>query len=320
MAAAAARRKTVLITGCTDGTAGAALARQFHRRGLRVFATARKLENMRALAAMGIETLQLDVTDGTQIRAVVEAVREKLDDNMEKDNGGGGSSRSGRLDILVNNAGYWNLMPLADQGFDEARRMFEINYFGLLAVTQAFLPLLLPSSSFDTTTTKGAEAGGIIANVGSISALVPPPYQGVYASTKAAVAALSDVLRLELAPLGVRVVHIRAGGVASRFLEVESWKLPETSMYAGLAGLIECREHMGADMTARVMAPDEYARGVVADLLSGGGGAPPREIRRGSFVSVLMLAVGVGLRWMVERMLVRQSKVNTVRTPAKQVS
>ncbi|KXJ95771.1 hypothetical protein Micbo1qcDRAFT_100210, partial [Microdochium bolleyi] len=236
-------RKNVLITGCTDGTAGAAMARRFHERGCRVFATARKLKNMEALAAMDIETLELDVTDEKQIRSAVEIVH---DDDAS----------GGRLDILVNNAGYWNLMPLADQDLGEARRMFEINYFGLLAVTQAFLPLLLPPLS-STTDTKG----GLVANVGSISAIVPPPYQGVYASSKAAVAALSDVLRLELAPLGVAVVHIRTGSVATRFLEVESWKLPGGSAYGSLAGMIERREHMG-DVSSKAMTPDEYARRV----------------------------------------------------------
>ncbi|KAK6078655.1 short chain dehydrogenase [Seiridium cupressi] len=116
-------QKVVLITGCTDGSAGAALARQFQLRSCRVFATARQLEKMKALADLGIDTLVMDVSSQPQIDTAVETVRE---------------AAGGRLDILINNAAAFNLMPMADQNIDDARAMFDVNVFGLLAVTQSF--------------------------------------------------------------------------------------------------------------------------------------------------------------------------------------
>jgi len=324
--------KTVLITGCTDGTAGAALAKQLHLRGLHVFATARKTENMTGLAAMGIETLALDVTNGIQIQEVVATVRERI---LEKSNtttegeagGREGVEKEAKLDMLVNNAGYWNLMTLADQDLDAARQMFEINYFGLLAVTQAFLPLLVrtPVSSASPLVGKVLKTGGankhhsVIANVGSISSLVPPPYQGVYAASKAAVAASTNILRLELAPLGVKVVHILAGGLATRFLEVAAWKYEIGTASAAESGetttpyypraiqdKVETRSFMPDVNTA--MQPDEYAKRVVGDLLRVlDGGSKRRDMTRGSYISMVLFALRFGLGGLLENMFVKQS-------------
>lgn len=336
--------KTVLITGCTDGTAGAALARQFHLRGLRVFATSRKVENMAGLAAMGIETLALDVTSSQQIREVVAAVRERILGKSTRNAEEGGTEEEeeegdrneAKLDILVNNAGYWNLMTLADQDLNAARQMFEINYFGLLAVTQAFLPLLvrtpiISSSAGQVSKTKSGSKHhhSVIANVGSISSLVAPPYQGIYAASKAAVAASTNTLRLELAPLGVKVVHILAGGLATRFLEVASWKYdtdtntdtdaaaatPAAGITSGMASSyyprvirdkVETRSFMPDVNTA--MQPDEYAKRVVGDLLRTlDGGRKPGDVARGSYISMVLVALRFGLRGMLEKMFVNHS-------------
>lgn len=339
--------KTVLITGCTDGTAGAALARQFHLRGLRVFATSRKVENMAGLAAMGIETLALDVTSSQQIREVVAAVRERILGKSTRNAEEGGTEEEeeeeeegdrneAKLDILVNNAGYWNLMTLADQDLDAARQMFEINYFGLLAVTQAFLPLLvrtpiISSSAGQVSKTKSGSKHhhSVIANVGSISSLVAPPYQGIYAASKAAVAASTNTLRLELAPLGVKVVHILAGGLATRFLEVAAWKYdtntdtdadaaaatPAAGITSGMASSyyprvirdkVETRSFMPDVNTA--MQPDEYAKRVVGDLLRVlDRGRKPGDVARGSYISMVLVALRLGLAGVLEKMFVKQS-------------
>ncbi|KAK9418535.1 hypothetical protein SUNI508_08023 [Seiridium unicorne] len=215
-------QKVVLITGCTDGSAGAALARQFQLRGCRVFATARKLEKMKALAELGIDTLGMDVSSQPHIDTAVETVRE---------------AAGGRLDILVNNAAAFNLMPMADQNIDDARFMFDVNVFGLLAVTQSFLPLLIAA---------GGEA--VVSNVSSISAPSEPVFQGVYAASKAAVFAMSGVMRKEFVPLGVRVVTIMSGAVDTNFRDNSPWKVPRDSWYYGLADDIEGKKAAGLPM------------------------------------------------------------------------
>jgi len=83
-------QKSVLITGCSAGGIGDALAQSFHRRGLRVFATARNLSKIQHLKEMGMEVVELDVTDGGSVTSAVEHVK---------------ASTGGTLDILVNNAG-----------------------------------------------------------------------------------------------------------------------------------------------------------------------------------------------------------------------
>lgn len=278
-------QKVVLITGCSDGSAGAALARQFQLRGCRVFATARKLEKMKGLVELGIDTLVMDVTSRADIDAAVETVRKSV--------------AGGKLDILVNNAGAFNLMPLIDQNLDDARAMFNVNVFGLLAVTQAFLPLLL-----------AAGPGAVVANVSSISVTAEPAFQGVYAATKAAIFTMSGVMRQEFAPLGVRVVTIMSGAVDTNFRENSPWRVPEGSLYRGLAADIEAKastEGSGA------MAPDAYAKKVVGDLLH------PKQgpvIFRGKFATAVWVLTWFGWYGMVDSVNIRATKLDTVKVPA----
>ncbi|KAJ6526745.1 hypothetical protein B0H19DRAFT_1214742 [Mycena capillaripes] len=116
-------KKTVLITGCTDGGIGAALAKEFHSQGCRVFATSRRLETMSASSAPGIETLALDVTE-------ISAIKKTRDEISTR--------TGGKLDILVNNA------AVADMDMSAVRELFELNFFSSMCMVQEFLPLLSP--------------------------------------------------------------------------------------------------------------------------------------------------------------------------------
>jgi NAD(P)-dependent dehydrogenase (short-subunit alcohol dehydrogenase family) len=87
-------------------------------------------------------------------------------------------------------------MPLLDADLKESRRVFDVNYFGVLAVTQAFAPLLIQSK-------------GRVVNISSVAQFVPVPWLGVYNSSKAALGIYSDTLRMEMAPLGVKVINVR---------------------------------------------------------------------------------------------------------------
>ena len=121
--------KTVLITGSSEGGIGAALAKAFQKRSLRVFATARNPSKMASLSSLeNVVLLRLDPTSQESVQAAVEQVR--------KDTGG-------KLDYLVNNAGQTLMAPTLDFDIETAKRMYEINLWGALRVTQAFAPLVI---------------------------------------------------------------------------------------------------------------------------------------------------------------------------------
>lgn len=185
---------TILITGATAGI-GRYAALYFADRGYRVIATGRNRQALEALraegAARGIETVTLDVTDAASI---VQAVTQ-----VDQITGGQG------IDVLINNAGYGLAGAVEELTDEDLRAQFETNVFGLMAVTRAFLPGMRRRGS------------GRILNVSSIGGRVTFPLFGAYHATKYAVEALSDSLRMELRPFGVKVVLIEPGPIKSEF-------------------------------------------------------------------------------------------------------
>ncbi|NBA93379.1 SDR family oxidoreductase [Pseudomonas sp. R5(2019)] len=176
-----------LITGCSSGI-GRALAEAFKGAGYEVWATARKPEDVEHLQASGFVARQLDVNDSDALEHLAEALNQ----------------HSGGLDLLINNAGYGAMGPLLDGGVEAMRRQFETNVFAVVGVTRALFPVLRRSR-------------GLVVNVGSVSGVLVTPFAGAYCASKAAVHALSDTLRLELAPFGVRVMEVQPGAIASSF-------------------------------------------------------------------------------------------------------
>lgn len=250
----AANRKIVLITGCSAGGIGSALALEFHAQGHLVFATGRTPAKMAHLADTGIRTIQMDVTSDASIAAAVRAVVAHQEE--EKAGGGGGVAATPRLDVLVNNAGVNYLMPFADSDMARVRAVLDTNLTGVLAVTHAFLPLLVA-------------ARGVVGTIGSINQVLNPPFQVAYNASKSALAAIADTLRVELAPLGVRVVHIVTGAVRTTLLEHKDAagpdRLPQGSWYEAVRESIEKRTFLESP-ALRFMTPADYARQVVRDL------------------------------------------------------
>ncbi|MGE8177806.1 SDR family oxidoreductase [Pseudomonas fluorescens] len=176
-----------LITGCSSGI-GRALADAFKSAGFEVLATARKAEDVAILAAAGFTAVQLDVND--------EPALEQLSERINQQYGG--------LDILINNAGYGAMGPLLDGGVAAMQRQFETNVFAVVGVTRALFPVL-------------RRAKGLVINIGSVSGVLVTPFAGAYCASKAAVHALSDALRMELTPFGIRVMEVQPGAIASSF-------------------------------------------------------------------------------------------------------
>ena len=176
-----------LITGCSSGI-GRALAEAFKAGGYRVFAAARKGADLEALSGTGFTAIKLDVNDAADIARASERL----------------SAEAGRLDVLINNAGYGAMGPLLDGGAEAMRQQFETNVFSLVELTRACFPLLRASR-------------GLVVNIGSVSGVVVTPFAGAYCASKAAVHALTDALRLELAPFAIDVMEVQPGAIASSF-------------------------------------------------------------------------------------------------------
>ena len=134
--------KTVLITGCSHGGFGEAMAKVYHAKGFQVFATVRNMAKAGSLADYdGVEILELDVTSVESIRHCAQTVAKHT---------------GGRLDVLVNNAGVNAIVPLLDASLDEAKKVYDTNVWSVVAMVQAFAPMLM-------------QAKGVVCNISSVS-------------------------------------------------------------------------------------------------------------------------------------------------------
>ncbi len=185
-------QKSVLITGATDGL-GRAAALLLAKRGYRVFAAGRSAEKRTQLDALAkdqklpLETLELDVCDDASVKNVAAAVLAK----------------AGAIDFLINNAGVNFTAAVEDLRLEDWRRQFETNFFGVLRVTQAVVPHMRERRR------------GRIVMMSSVSGFVTAPTQGAYSSSKFALEAMSNALRLELCPFGVQVILIEPGYIVT---------------------------------------------------------------------------------------------------------
>ena len=242
--------QVVLITGCSTGI-GRAFAVEFAGRGHRVFASARRPETLDEIEGPRLEVLRLDVTDPESIANAIATVIE----------------RAGRIDIVVNNAGQPLFGPLAELPLESLRRVLDTNLVGLLAVAQAAFPFMADRGS------------GRIVNVGSVVGLLPTPWGGAYCTTKAAVHMLSEVLRLEVSPLGIDVIEVQPGGVESNIANrgvqgLEPYS-ERTSRYRSMAAAISKRASLSQVGATSAAA---FASDVVAAILRP---QAPRVIRAG---------------------------------------
>lgn len=183
------RQRTILITGCSSGI-GRATALEAAGRGHFVVATARKLASLSDLEGRpGIRTAELDVT--------VDASIERAVAGME--------AAEGRVDVLVNNAGYGQYGAVEDVSPEDWRAQYDVNLFGALAMIRAVLPSMRKA------------AAGTIVNVSSVAGKIAIPFAGPYCSSKHALEAMSDCLRIEVEGFGVRVVVIEPGPIGTKF-------------------------------------------------------------------------------------------------------
>ena len=176
----------VLITGCSSGIGGD-LAQRLAHSGYTVVATARKVESLN-----GLEVdlkLPLDVTRQDSVSQAVGYVIQQF----------------GRIDVLINNAGYAQIGAIEELSDDQVQKMYDVNVFGVMRMIRAVVPYM-----------RKQRAGQII-NISSIAAKMVTPVNGSYSSTKFALEAISDALRLELEPFNIHVILIEPGAIKTNF-------------------------------------------------------------------------------------------------------
>ncbi|RYY55842.1 MAG: SDR family NAD(P)-dependent oxidoreductase [Chitinophagaceae bacterium] len=178
--------KVWLITGCSTGF-GRELAKEVLSLGDNVVVTARNTNDISDIVDAypgNSVAVQLDVTNPAQVKAAVEKAY----------------AHFGRIDVLVNNAGIGYFGAIEESEEEEVRRMFEINFFGLAAVTKEVLPILRKQRS------------GVVVNISSIGGLVAFPAVGFYNASKFAVTGYSEALAKETAHLGIKVIVVAPSG------------------------------------------------------------------------------------------------------------
>ena len=192
------QEKSLLITGCSSGI-GHCAAHGLQQRGYRVFATARRMEDVERLRNEGLEALRLDLEDSNSIEEAVETVLERT---------------NGQLYALFNNGAYGQPGAVEDLTPDVLRAQFETNLFGWHDLTRRIIPVM-----------RNQGEGRIIQN-SSVLGFVVMAYRGAYNASKYALEGLTDTLRLELRGSGIHVSLIEPGPIESRFRAnaYQKWK------------------------------------------------------------------------------------------------
>lgn len=242
--------RAVIVTGASTGI-GRATTMRLAASGFRVFAGVRKESDAEALRSQSpaVTPLILDVTDAEQLAAAAEQVEQEV----------GATGLHG----LVNNAGVSGGAPAEFLPLEDLRGMFEVNVFGMVATTQAFLPLLR----------RGAP--GRIVCIGSIGGRMSVPFLSAYGMSKAAVSALCDSLRGELRPWNIQVSLVEPGAIATPIWEkglrgvdesMDRWPQQAIQLYGEVIPKLRATTEKTA---AHAIAPENVAKVVEHALTAG---------------------------------------------------
>jgi len=180
--------KVILITGASSGI-GKSCAEYLSKKGYKVYGTSRKPITGMKTGVSSYDIIQMDVNEEVSISQCIDHI----------------ISKEGRLDVVVNNAGIGIAGSVEDTSIDDMKYQFETNYFGVLRVCQEVLPIMRKQQY------------GYIINIGSIAGLIGTPFQGAYSASKSAVQSLTEVLRMEVMPYGIRIVLIEPGDFKTGF-------------------------------------------------------------------------------------------------------
>lgn len=202
--------RIVLITGATSGI-GLAMAEEFAQRGDKVFCLARREAKLPKEA----EFIACDVTDESAVQRAVGLVLE----------------RAGRIDVLINNAGFGISGAVEFTELADAKRQFDVNFFGMVNVTKAVLPHMRERGK------------GLILNTSSVAAVTPIPYQTYYSASKAAINCYTMALANEVRGFGIRVSALMPGDVKTGFTAARAKSLAGAEVYPSLERSVKTMEH-----------------------------------------------------------------------------
>ena len=202
-------KKVILITGASSGM-GKETARALIQQGHSVYTVARRIDQMQDLKAMGGHPIQMDVTKEADIQNVVDSIMRQ----------------EGKIDVLWNNAGYGLYGSVEDIPIEEAKQQFEVNLFGLAAITQKVVAHMRKANT------------GTIINTSSMGGKMYTPMGAWYHASKHAVEGFSDCLRLELKQFNINVAILEPGIIVTEFGDVmlkNISKFSSTGAYAALS-------------------------------------------------------------------------------------
>ncbi|KAH9890258.1 hypothetical protein F4778DRAFT_753135 [Xylariomycetidae sp. FL2044] len=230
-------KRFALVTGCGQGGIGEALVMEFKRQGVTPLATVLPNESRDHLIHAGIECFSLDVTNELSVAQLKTDVQ---------------ACTGGQLDVLVNNAGICYTMTAVDTDVAEVKRMFDVNVFGPMQMVHHFHDLLIKTA-------------GKIVNIGSVGGIVPYLYGSSYNASKAALHHWSNTMRVEMAPLDVKVITVISGEIGTNILNRDrDRQLPKGSVYSPLSEEFQKHVQRVPNTTDRF----EYAEKVVLQCLS----------------------------------------------------
>lgn len=193
------KEKVCLITGGTSGI-GKETAFAMKAAGYTVFEISRRQNGLE-----GIAHISADVTNGPAIQLAVNAVLEQ----------------TGRIDVLINNAGFGISGAVEFTQTEDARRQFDVNFFGMVNVTRAVLPVMR------------TQGGGRILNISSVAAMVPIPFQAYYSAAKAAINSYTLALANEIRPFGIAVCAVQPGDIKTGFTAARNKYCAGDDIYNG---------------------------------------------------------------------------------------
>ncbi len=192
--------KVAVVTGGSSGI-GLCTAKALAEKGCTVYAISRR----GGQDLPGIRNLKADVTDESQIAAAAEEILRE----------------SGRVDIVVNNAGFGISGAVEFTDTEEAKRQFDVNFFGMVRVNKVFLPILRK------------QGGGRIVNISSVAAPIPIPFQTYYSAAKAAIDSYTMALANEVRPFGITVCAVRPGDIRTGFTAARAKSVAGDDVYQG---------------------------------------------------------------------------------------
>ncbi|CDO95541.1 unnamed protein product [Kluyveromyces dobzhanskii CBS 2104] len=261
--------KYALVTGASSGI-GLEVTKELLRRGWYVYACARRTNPMEELRAEFGERCiprKLDVSNHNDIIQLKLKLEQELPDQ--------------KLHLLYNNAGQSCTLPALDATDEAIENAFRVNVFGPINSCRELSPLII-------------NAKGTIVFTGSLAGICPFPFGAIYSSTKAAIHQYARVLHVELSPLGVRVINVITGGVATDIADKRP--LPESSIYNFPEGVKALHSRQKMSEKNQPMSPADYARETVNDIEN--VSVDPVDVYRGTMATVvrwLMLLVPYSL-------------------------